>query len=68
MPERQAAKIRRRIEKFAENPRRRDIDVRKLKGRSGFRLRVDPWRIIFDVQGDEVDVMIIAHRKDAYRK
>ena len=36
------------LERLAENPDRRDIDVEPLVGRPGFRLRVGDRRIIFD--------------------
>lgn len=36
------------IHKLAVSPDYKDLDVKKLSGMPGFRLRVGIWRIIFD--------------------
>jgi mRNA interferase RelE/StbE len=44
--------------------------VAKLKGTdSDFRLRVDDWRVIFQLQGDRLVVLVLAlgHRREIYR-
>ncbi|MDO5658307.1 MAG: type II toxin-antitoxin system RelE/ParE family toxin [Paracoccus sp. (in: a-proteobacteria)] len=41
-------------------------DVKKLKGREGYRLRHGVWRAIFTIENDVV-VIQIAHRSDIYR-
>ena len=48
MSAREALHIRRELDELAESPDRRDSDVRPLRGRSGFRLRIGEMRIIFE--------------------
>jgi mRNA interferase RelE/StbE len=61
------ANIRVRIDKrltaFAETGHG---DVRRLKGRSGCRLRVGDWRIIFDETDEAIIVAAVGHRRDVY--
>jgi mRNA interferase RelE/StbE len=42
-------------------------DVRKLQGRSGYRLRVGDYRVIFDDDREGMVVLDIATRQQAYR-
>lgn len=41
---------------------------RKLKGRSGYRIRVGDYRIVYEIIDNEliIDVIAIGHRKDIY--
>ena len=41
-------------------------DVKRLKGRSGARLRVGDWRIIFDESKDAIVVVAVGHRREIY--
>ena len=68
MPRTQATRIRGELDKLAENPDRRDIDVAALQGRSGYRLRVGAMRIIYERDADArtIDIMRIAPRGQAY--
>jgi mRNA interferase RelE/StbE len=52
---------------LAENPCPRG--VKKLKGLSGYRLRVGDYRILYDVIPRERRVVVYAvgHRRDVYR-
>ena len=68
MPAAQAMAIRERLAKLAESPSRRDLDVKKLKGRSGFRLRVGAWRVIYAIEGDRLTVLRVAPRGEAYKE
>ena len=44
-------------------------DVIKLKGRSGYRLTVGGFRVLFDYENDTtIDVVTIAPRGDVYKK
>ena len=54
------------IEGLAENPRPQGC--KKLKGRTGYRIRVGNYRIIYEIF-DEIlliDVIDLGHRKDIY--
>jgi len=54
------------IKNLASNPR--PIGYKKLKGRTGYRIRVADYRIIYTIQDDilTVFVLTLAHRKDVY--
>lgn len=69
MPAREALRIRRELDELAESPDRRDSDVRPLRGRPGFRLRVGEMRIIFERDDDArvIDVLRITPRGQAYK-
>jgi len=58
------------LEKLTEEPDRRDIDVVRLHGRPGFRLRVGGWRVIYerDDEAREIRILRIGPRGDIYRE
>ncbi len=62
----QAAAIRRRLDLLAARPGRTDLDLRRLSGRPGLRLRVGDWRVILTIDGNSIDVARIAPRGDVY--
>jgi mRNA interferase RelE/StbE len=41
-------------------------DVKKLKGRSGTRLRVGDWRVIFYEEGGTIIIAAVGHRREIY--
>lgn len=43
-------------------------DIKKLVGMQGFRLRVGDYRVIFDINNEELHIFIIevGHRKNIY--
>ena len=69
LPARDRERILEAIEKLAEGTVNRMLDIRKLRNRSGFRMRVGGFRILF-VRDDEklvVRVLVIKPRGDAYK-
>lgn len=42
-------------------------DVKKLKGTSGYRLRVGTFRVLFDVNGTIIDIIDIGNRGQIYK-
>lgn len=54
------------IETLAENPRPKGC--KKLKGRSGFRIRKGHYRIIYDIYDNVliIDIIAVGHRRDIY--
>ena len=60
-------KIIKAIRSLALNPR--PYGANKLKGRDAWRIRIDNYRIIYEIHDDRlvVIVVVISHRKDAYR-
>lgn len=53
---------------LANNPR--PTGCKKLKGRDAWRIRVGDYRIIYEIEDDQLIIWIldINHRKDAYKK
>jgi len=41
-------------------------DVTRLRGRSGSRLRVGDWRVLFEDDGQTITVYAVGHRRDIY--
>ena len=66
MPRNEADRIRRKISQYADDPGSLKANVKKLQGREGFRLRVGNWRVIFDENGDVLDVLDIDSRGSIY--
>jgi mRNA interferase RelE/StbE len=67
LPETPYLKVKLAIQKLADDPRPRGS--RKLSGRSGWRVRVGEYRIIYEIDNDSHSVTIfhIGHRRDVYR-
>ena len=60
------SKIKKAILGLAKNPR--PVNCKKLKGRSGYRIRISDYHVIYDVFDEYLVVQILAtgHRKDIY--
>ena len=58
------------IEKLGENPKNQALDVKKLSGREGFRLRVGDYRVLFERHDDELVILIVnvKPRGEAYKE
>lgn len=58
-----------KIKMLSSDPHSSQLDVRKLKGRDGYRLRVGDYRILYTLNNDIVTIYIIdiAHRKEIYQ-
>ena len=56
-----------RLRALEANPR--PTDVKKLKGRSAWRVRVGDYRIIYEIHDRELVVIVvtIGHRREVYR-
>lgn len=59
-------KIKAALSHLANNPR--PVGYSKLKNRSGYRIRIGNYRIIYEINDNQLIVLIItiAHRKDVY--
>lgn len=68
LPRKQQLRIIGVIDTLAQNPF--PPSSLKLKGRDGFRLRTNDYRIIYTVENQMliVHVLAIGHRKDIYKK
>lgn len=58
--------IRNKIELFAGDPNLGHPNVTRLKGRPELRLRVQNWRVIFRIEGDQLGVVEIGPRGAIY--
>jgi mRNA interferase RelE/StbE len=69
MPRSEAIRIREKIEQIAREPYAKHNNVTKLQNRPGYRLRVGDWRVIYDMQDDELILLVIkiASRGEVYR-
>ena len=66
LPRNVADLIRSKIGAYAEDPASQVNNVKALKGREGFRLRVGDWRVIMDDQGNVLAVLDIGPRGGMY--
>lgn len=66
IPEPAATRIRSKIEQYAADPRSPAGNVLKLQGREGYRLRVGDYRVIFDDDGNVLDILGIGPRGQVY--
>ncbi len=55
------------IRELAENPRPQNC--LKLTGREGWRIRVGPYRVVYEIDDKQrtVTVLHVGHRRDVYR-
>ena len=69
LPRNLAQRIRIKLVQIAESPYGQHNNVTKLQQRSGFRLRVGDWRIIYDVEDDRLVILVlrIAPRGSVYK-
>jgi mRNA interferase RelE/StbE len=44
------------------------LGARRLVGGDGWRIRVGDWRVIYSVEGDDVRVKRVGHRREVYRR
>jgi mRNA interferase RelE/StbE len=68
MPANTAKTIRGKIAAYAADPSSQANNVKKLKGRKGYRLRVGDWRVIFDANGDVLDILAVGPRSGIYEE
>lgn len=69
MPRDIAQRIRNRLDRIAADPYANHPNVTKLQNRPGYRLRVGDWRIIYEIENDELIILVlrIAPRGEVYQ-
>jgi len=69
MPRDVAQRIRHRLDGIAADPYADHPDVTKLQNRPGYRLRVRDWRVIYEIEGDRLIILVlkIGLRGEVYR-
>ena len=60
--------IREKLDELAREPLALAANVKRLKGRSEYRLRVQDWRVIFRIEDDVLWIDDIAPRGRAYEE
>lgn len=58
MPRNTADLIRRKVQEVAADPTKAR-NVKKLKGRDGYRLRVGDWRVVYDIEAGKLVLIVI---------
>jgi len=69
LPRNLAVRIRDKVLEVARDPYADHPNVTKLQGRTGYRLRVGDWRVLYEVQNDQLVVLVldIGPRGQIYR-
>ena len=57
-------RIAKKVCELSENPFSKDI--KRLKGRDDFRLRIGDYRVIFEIDGNNIQILKVGHRKNVY--
>lgn len=66
LPDEIARRILARLTELESNPR--PPDVKKLKGRNAWRIRVGDYRVIYEIHDRELHILVITvgHRREVY--
>ncbi|MBE7467751.1 MAG: type II toxin-antitoxin system RelE/ParE family toxin [Anaerolineae bacterium] len=69
LPQHVAVQIREKLAQVAIDPFAQHPFVTKLQNRPGYRLRAGDWRVIYDLQKEELMILVlkIASRGEVYR-
>jgi mRNA interferase RelE/StbE len=61
--------IREKLDQITDDPFAPHPNASKLQGRPGYRLRAGDWRVIYEIQKDELVIVVlkIAPRGEVYR-
>lgn len=61
--------IREKLDHLAQDPHARNPNLTKLQGRSGYRLRIGDWRVIYELEDDRLVILVlkVAPRGGVYR-
>ncbi|NKE69531.1 type II toxin-antitoxin system RelE family toxin [Candidatus Manganitrophus noduliformans] len=67
LPQNSYTRVRDEIRKLAENPR--PNGSKKLASRSGWRIRVGSYRVVYEINDASrlITIMHVGHRRDIYR-
>lgn len=62
--------IRLALDFLSKDPFADDVNVKKLQGRGGYRLRIGNYRVIYELENKKLIIYVleVAHRKDIYAR
>jgi len=69
LPRNAAKTIREKLDAIAANPYAGHPNAKKLQGREGYRLRIGDWRVIYEIQNDQLVILVlkVAPRGEVYK-
>jgi mRNA interferase RelE/StbE len=69
MPKKTAVIIREKLAQIAIDPFAPHLNTAKLQGRPSYRFRIGDWRVIYEIQKDELVIIVlkVAPRGEVYR-
>jgi mRNA interferase RelE/StbE len=69
LPKNMAVLVCQKLEQLAVDPYAPNTNAVKLQNRSGYRLRIGDWRVIYEIQNDELVILVlkIPQRGEVYR-
>jgi mRNA interferase RelE/StbE len=69
LPKNTGLLVRQKLEQLAIDPYAPNMNAKKLQNHAGYRLRIGDWRVIYDIQNNELIILVlkIAQRGDVYR-
>ena len=56
------------INKLANKEENKNLDIKKLQGLDGYRLRIGNYRVIYDIYGTIIDIEDVFHRQKNYKQ
>ena len=61
-----ASRIYKKVGELSKDPSSKDIQ--KLRGFDSYRLRIGDYRVIFDIEKNNIIILKVGHRKNIYYK
>jgi len=59
VPRNVGLRIRERLDRIAAAPYGRHVNITKLQNRPGYRLRVGDWRVIYEIENEELIILVL---------
>lgn len=59
MPRHAAGLIREKLAQIADDPYAKHNNITKLQNRPGYRLRVGDWRVLYEIQSDQLVILVL---------
>ena len=69
IPKNVVYRLRKKLDQIAKDPYATHTNVIRLQNRSGYRLRVGDWRVIYDIRKEELVILVlkVGSRGEIYR-